>query len=206
MTTCPKCGHEHDPTRCNGHNRAGQQCGRNPMRGTTVCRAHGGASPQVKAAAEQRQASAAAERAVSQLVWRGLADASPVKDPVDLLARLAGVLEHAVDVMGTRLNDLQGKVGAGEHLTQLRAEVVLLEKLLGHLRAVARDLAALGIAERQVELAAGQADIVVAAVRAGLAALGPELLPDQRDVFLRAFLAHLVGAGGVSPPELGEAS
>lgn len=189
---CPHgCGHP----RCNGTTSPGTpeaaRCRRQPIKAGTVCSTHGGSAPQVKAAAAERQAEAAASAAVEQLIWRGVAGAVPVKDPVDLLARIAAVLEEATDTVGKRVNELGGKVGAGEHLTQLRAEVVLLEKLLGHLRAVARDLAALGIAERQVELAAGQADLVVAAFRAGLSAAGSELLPDLRDAMLRAFLEAL---------------
>lgn len=163
---------------------------------------HGGKTPGAVERAAERVAEAQAEAAIAQLIPL-VSTSEPVKDPVDLLARVAGMLEGATDQVAVRVNKLDGKVGTGEDLGRLRAEVVLLEKLLGHLRAVARDLAALGIAERQVELAAGQADIVVAAVRAGLAALGPELLPDQRDVFLRAFLGAL-GQGPV--PAIGEAS
>ena len=42
-----------DPRRCTATNRAGAPCGKYSMRGGTVCRAHGGASPQAKAKAQQ---------------------------------------------------------------------------------------------------------------------------------------------------------
>ena len=42
-----------DPRRCTATNRAGQPCGKYSMRGGTVCRAHGGASPQALAKAER---------------------------------------------------------------------------------------------------------------------------------------------------------
>lgn len=193
METRPRCSATSKQT--------GEQCRQRPIPGGTVCRFHGGSSPAVRAAAETRQAEAAAERAVKQL-WVGLDQAAPVKDPVDLLARMAGALEQMTDVVGARVNDLQGRVGAGEHLTQLRAEVVLLDKLLGHLRQAGTDMARLGIAERQVELEQGRANLVEVAFRSAVAAV-PELLPDQRTRLVAAFLAGIgrgpeVVAGEVS--------
>lgn len=181
-----------DRPRCTAKNRRGEPCRRAPIKGGSVCPTHGGSAPQVKAAAAERQADAAAAAAIAAL-WPGLADADPVKDPVDLLARAASVLEAMTDRVGARVNNLNGKVGAGEHLTQLRAEVVLLDRLLDKLIKASDALARLGIAERQVELAAGQAEILEAAFRAGLAALGSQLLPDQRDVMIRAVLDALPG-------------
>lgn len=210
MTNCPKCHTQHDPAKCQGHVIKDpvtrepidpRQCSKDPMKGQQVCRSHGGATGRSRAAAETRQAEAAAEKAIADLIPL-VSSSAPVKDPIDLLARVAGMLEAATDQVAGRVNGLQGKVGAGEHLTQLRAEVVLLEKLLGHLRAVARDLAALGIAERQVELAAGQADLVVAAFRAGLAAGGAVIVPDVRDEMLRAFLEALGRPGVVVAGEV----
>lgn len=40
--------------RCSATNRAGNQCGRRPIPGGTVCVMHGGKAPQVKAAAQKR--------------------------------------------------------------------------------------------------------------------------------------------------------
>lgn len=176
--------------RCSARSKqSGEQCKQRPIPGGTVCRFHGGSSPAVRAAAEQRQADAAAEAAVRKL-WVGLDQATAVKDPVDLLARMAGALEQMTDVVGARVNDLNGRVGAGEHLTQLRAEVVLLDKLLGHLRQAGTDMARLGIAERQVELEQARAELVVSALHAAVGAV-PELLPDQRTRLVGAFLAGI---------------
>ena len=44
-----------DPkSQCTATNRAGERCGRPPIPGGSVCRFHGGAAPQVKAAAQAR--------------------------------------------------------------------------------------------------------------------------------------------------------
>lgn len=52
--------------RCTATNRQGQQCGRSPILGGTVCRMHGGAAPQVRAAARERL-SAMAPKALTRL-------------------------------------------------------------------------------------------------------------------------------------------
>ena len=55
-----------DPRRCTAHNRAGAPCGKFSMQGMTVCRNHGGASPQA-------QAKAAEMVELAELRLRGLA-------------------------------------------------------------------------------------------------------------------------------------
>lgn len=196
---CDRCGQVH--ARCSAHRRDGQPCTQRPMLGQRVCKMHGGKTPGAVEKAAERQAAAAAEKAIGDLVPL-LADAEPIKDPVDVLARMLRVLEQMADTIAGRVNALNGRVGTGEHLAQLRAEVVLLDRVQDRLVRGAGKLAELGIAERQVELAAGQAEIVVAAFRAGLSAGGAELLPDVRDAMLRAFLSALPGAGQVVAGEL----
>lgn len=44
------------PQKCSARTRAGNPCRRSPVKGATVCRAHGGGAPQVKAKAAQRLA------------------------------------------------------------------------------------------------------------------------------------------------------
>lgn len=68
MTTtsraCSRCDQVHPG--CNGHNRAGQPCGR-PCPPGEVCKSHGGAAPQVRAARARRTQEAAALAAVHTL-------------------------------------------------------------------------------------------------------------------------------------------
>lgn len=180
---CPNC----DLPRCNGTTTNGR-CRKQPIKGATVCRTHGGSAPQVREKAQERQQQAAAAQVVRGL-WSGLDQAEPVKDPVDALGRLAGALEQLVDEAGARVTQLQ-HVAGGEHLTQLRAEVVLFERALGHLRQLLVDMARLGIASRAVEVQQAQADIVLAALRVGLEAV-PSLSSADRNVVLGAFLGAL---------------
>lgn len=168
--------------------QSGQRCKRWPVPGGTVCVSHGGKAPQVQAAAEQRQQEAAAENEIRK-IWPGLADQTPVKDPVDLLARTAAALEHMADVVGGRVNDLQTHIGGGTGLTQLRAEVVLLDRLLDKILKAGDSMARLGIAERHVELEQERAQMVTAAF---LAAIGVvQLVPADRDAVVRRFLVEL---------------
>jgi hypothetical protein len=131
---------------------------------------------------------AAAEAEIRQL-WPGLVDAKAVTDPVDLLARTAGVLEEMAETIGERVNGLKGRVGAGEHLTQLRAEVVLLDRILDKLLRASEGMARLGIAEKHVQLESERARMVTAAFMAALEV--GQLVPETRSLMIERFLERL---------------
>jgi hypothetical protein len=168
--------------------QSGQRCKRAPIPGGTVCVMHGGATPAVKAAAEQRLAEKAANTEIDRL-WLGFENAQPVTDPVASLQRLAGALEEMTDTVGKKVAALKD-IEAGEDLTRVRGLVVLLDKLLGHLRGTLEAMVRLGIAQqRLVQLERDQARMVGVAVEAGLEAVGLDAA--QREVFVRAFMARL---------------
>lgn len=178
-----------DDRRCTATSKgSGARCKRSAIPGGTVCAMHGGSAPQVRAKAQERQLEAGADASLRKL-WVGLDDARPVKDPVAAMERLAGALEQLVDEAGAKVASLQSVAG-GKDLTQLRAEVVLLERALGHLRALLVDMARLGLAERQVELQQEQAQLVTGAFMAALQVVS-SLLPADRDLMVRTFLAGL---------------
>lgn len=188
MTTDPMA------PRCSARSKqTGEQCKQRPVQGGTVCRFHGGSAPQVKAAAEQRDLEQKADAEVRKL-WVGLDQATPVKDPVASLERMAGALESAVDMVGAKVNDL-GNLAGGTGLTQLRGEVVLLERLLGQLRQALDAMARLGIAERHVELEQERAQLVTAGVLAVLELMHRELpgglSPDLRSAALQVFITAI---------------
>lgn len=182
---CDRCGQTHG--RCAGHNAEGGPCGRWPIKGGTVCYKHGGAAPQVQAAAEQRQLEQRAEAEVAKL-WPGLASASPVKDPVSAMEQLAGALTSMLDVVGSKVNAID-HVAAGTGLTGLRGELVLLDKVAGHLRQLLESMARLGIAERHVQLEQERAQLVVAAFLAAIEVAG--LAPAVRGAVVQRFLERL---------------
>ena len=121
-------------------------------------------------------------------LWPGLANADPVKDPVDSMARLAGGLEQFLDVVGAKVNDLN-HLAAGDSMSQLRGELVLWERTAAMLGRLLDAMARLGIAERHVELEQARAELVTSAFLAALQAV--VLVPADRDVMLRAFLQGL---------------
>jgi hypothetical protein len=203
---CPRCGR----SRCTAaaKTRPGERCRKNPHPGATICTNHG-LTAAGRAKAAEAVADAKADAAVREL-WPGLAGVEPVRDPFDLLARTAAALEHMAESTGARVNELQGKVGGGEHLTQLRAEVVLLDRLLDKLLKAGDRMAALGIASRAVEVQQGQADLMLAWLRAGLeAGAGAGGEPVVLEAVLEGFLGAMrrSRAGAVVAGELeGEAS
>lgn len=74
-----------DTPRCTAtSSRTGEQCQKQPMKGATVCRNHGGATPQVRQAAARRLLEARVNGDLAQRGWE------PVTDPLTAYADLAG--------------------------------------------------------------------------------------------------------------------
>lgn len=192
-TTCPRCGQPHDPALCTGHTSAGRPCRNRPIRGGTVCSTHGGSAPQVRAAAENRQAQAAAEESITRL-WPGLSPERRVTDPLAALEQLAGSLQHMVEQVGEKVNGI-ANYATGKDMSQLRAEITLFERLLKTLQSTLRDMASLGIAERYVELEKAKVEIVAAALLTALKKA--EIEGPARDLVVREFLGGL-GRGVVA--------
>jgi len=162
------------------------------MRGQRVCKNHGGKTPGAIEAGERRQAEAAATESLTRL-WPGLSADRRVTDPLGGLEQLAGALEHMVDQVGRKVNELQN-YATGKDLAQLRAEIVLFERLLKTLQGTLRDMASLGIAERYVELEKAKVDIVMSAFLKALEGAG--LDGEQRDRVVVLFRGALPGAAG----------
>jgi hypothetical protein len=86
---CPKCGTKHDPTKCAAHKQGpsrgdwGPPCRQPHMRGSAVCRYHGGLTPMGLKGAAQRLEQAAVEEEV-----RGFLLRLGEPDPVDYLVAL----------------------------------------------------------------------------------------------------------------------
>ncbi len=140
---------------------------------------HGGATPAVRAAAERRRAEAEATALYDQ-VWKH--DAAPVSDPVMALQRMAGQLEHAMNVLGAMVNATT--VDSPASLAWAR---VVRES-----RQLLVDMGRLGIASRAVEIQQQQADLMLGwltlAFEAGTARGVTE---SQRTAMVEAFLGAM---------------
>lgn len=157
------------------------------MTGQTVCKMHGGQAPQAKAAAEARELE---KRAADQMakLWPGMAEVTPVKDPVSSMEHLAGSLQHLLDQVGAKLVGIQN-LAAGPGLTQMRGEFVLLKGVASELRQLLEAMARLGIAERHLQLEQERANVVVAALLAALDVAG--LAPPVRSLVIDRYLERL---------------
>lgn len=175
--------------KCSAKRRNGEACKAWAVAGMKVCRMHGGASPQAKAAAQRRLAEAAAVRAVEADAAADLAHAAlrPVKDPVELLAMLASEAAAWKDALAARVNALMSvRFTSEQGAEQLRSEVALYERAMDRTAKLCESLAKLGLEDRRVRLDEQTADLVAGVIRAILDDLGltveqqgrvPEVVP-----------------------------
>lgn len=151
--------------------RSGTHCKRNAIPGGTVCYWHGGAAPQVAAAAAVRVIEAEAREAVGRLQL----STGPVDNPLLALQQVAGELLDVKNWIRGAVEELQaselrtrGEKGA----EQVRAE---LTAYMGMLTACVNALAQLGklrIDERLAAIDEERKRMIIEALRAGLASAG----------------------------------
>lgn len=171
---------------------SGVRCRAFAIVGGTVCRSHGGGSPAVRRAAELRKAQAQAD-AMLKMLWDQ--DAAPVTNPIASLQRLAGRLEHAVEVLGGRLEgaDLDGPTG------------LAWTRVVRELRLSLDGMARLNLEERMTLFHERQAQFVVNAFVAAIDYLRPAA--DLRSGAVGLFLEGLgVADADVAVPAMGSAA
>ncbi len=163
LMACRKCGEPHEPVpRCQGHAKTtGKQCRARAIAGGTVCKKnHGGAAPQVMAAAAVRVIEAKAAAAVRDLTGR------PVDDPVLELLRVAGETIALKDLLRgevERLSSLETySASQGE---EVRALLRAFERALDRCGRFLVDINRLGLEAKRVQLEAATAAALVAVFR-----------------------------------------
>lgn len=142
----------------------GERCRHLAMIGTTVCRHHGGASPQVQAAIVRRNAEAEAERIAARF---DLSDAPPLTDPIGQLARVAGQTVYLLDRIA--------EATIGDTPDPDAPAFTALERALDRASRLLVEVNRLGLAEQQLALSNAQAEQLVAVVRGIVADLGHDL-------------------------------
>jgi hypothetical protein len=148
--------------------------------GGTVCKAHGGHSPQAMKAAQDRE---------NRRIITELYEADPqaaiaaygveaISDPLDMLSRLAASSAHMMDALGQRVNALERvryeSEAGGE---QVRAELKLYMAAMAQTGKFLDMLIKSGFEERRIKLDEQTATLFVTAMQRVLARL--ELTPEQ---------------------------
>lgn len=179
---CDRCSRPHATAKggpsCRGHKRDGSPCTNPPMIDQLVCRMHGGAAPQARAKAAERQAEEQAARVLTK-VWDR--DAAPVTDAVAAMQRLAGRLENAVDVLGDRLVDDAVSLDAPEALAW--------QRVVRELRQLLEAMERLGIAQRYVQVEAARVGLIAGALERALEVAGVDV--ETRALVGRVLLEEL---------------
>ncbi|MTD55704.1 hypothetical protein [Amycolatopsis pithecellobii] len=144
----------------------GQQCRKSAIAGAQVCRSHGGAARQVKAAAARNML----EQQARQL-WAKTVHA-PVNDPLSELAKLAGEVLAWKQLLKDKIGELTTVGYRGMTSEQIKSEVVLYNTAVSQLTTVLTGIAKLNIDSRLAAISEKQAAVVIAALEAGLDAAG----------------------------------
>lgn len=190
-----------DPRHCGAPKRqGGGTCTRpagwgTPHPGIGRCKLHGGSTPTHVAAARQVQARAALAK-----VWDR--DAAPVTDAVVAMQRLAGQLEHAADVLGSRIGGNQEACehcGRGDLDLDSPAAVAWL-RVLREDRQLLEAMERLGIAQRYVQVEAARVELIAVALGRVFEVLG--LDEGQRVLGGRVLLEELRGRAGAVAGEV----
>jgi hypothetical protein len=162
--------------------RRGERCRQWASPGQSVCIYHGGAAPQARIAAQRRIAEQELLMEASNLVG------TPVDNPLTELAAVAGRARAWMELMQSRVELLlqiandDTEAAASERAggmryrdtsgEQLRAEVGLYERAMDRLGKFLTDYARLDIDNRLAAITTSQADRVIDAIDAALAAAG----------------------------------
>lgn len=151
-------------------NRGGGWCGKYASGGLPgkPCRFHGGAAPQVKAAVA-REGAEIEVRKTAAMIMKG---STPIGDPLTALQQLAGEMQAWKDALGEQVDIMKLGYSSEMGTEQIRAAVQLYERALDRLSSTLTAIGRLNIDERLIAIQAGQKEMILRALQAGLAAAG----------------------------------
>jgi hypothetical protein len=174
--------------RCGAQTRAEDKhpCKRYPLKFSTRCRNHGGATPRARKKAADLAAVSELEEAAKKL---GVGTA--VDNPLSALSQLAGEVLLWKDILRDHVIGLKDKLRyAGfQGAEQIRGEVLLYERALDRTITVLATIAKLNIDERLAAIAEDQARMVERALVAALEESGAT--PEQQRRASEALPRHL---------------
>jgi hypothetical protein len=160
-------GEDQERPRCGAKRRGIEEtCRQWPMRGGTRCRNHGGASPQAKAKAADNLAVTRAERFADRYLRK--IEIVPVTNPLEELAKLAGIAVAWQQVMQKLVDDLDQLRYRAIDTEQVRGEVLLFERSMDRAASVLAMMAKLDIENRLVKITDRQAEAVEKALLAAM--------------------------------------
>lgn len=166
--------HRHGPSHCGGRKRQGEGTCTQPAGwgtnhpGIGHCKLHGGSTTTHTTQAVRRRAETEARSVLAEL------GVSAVEDPLAALLKLAGQVLAWQEATARLVNGLEDEVRyeGVSGAEQLRAEVALYERAMDRAVAVLAAIARLNIEERLARVTERQADAVIEAIDAALAAAG----------------------------------
>lgn len=176
--------------KCAGRRTNGQPCTKWPMKGQKVCRNHGGASPQAKAAAEARIMTAEAAKAVATFgLPREVDPRDALLEEVHRTAGAVAWLHGQVqalapeDVVWGVAEEVTKDAGEFPGVDTTRAAKVnvwvdLWQRERLHLVKVCKEAIGAGLEERRVRLAEQQGAMLAGVIKAILGDL--DLTPEQQ--------------------------
>lgn len=165
-----------EPKRCKATSkRSGEHCKAYAVRGAEVCRIHGGAAPQVQAAAQRNIVMAAAQEVIARtqtLPGAGKFAAAPVTDPFRALQHLAGEMLAVKDWIRGKIEGIeQIRTLDDKSGEQIRAELQAYMKMMDSCASVLAAIAKLNIEARMAAISEAQATTMIRAFEAVLAEL-----------------------------------
>lgn len=164
-----------DSRRCTGiSSRSGKRCKKAAIKGGTVCATHGGAAPQVRAAAERREV----ERQTLAEAQRMVAKDESNKHPIEHLVDSMALASMQVMVWGDIVADLDDPDKPGELLTYSKAHGAQLHPFVSERdawvdrKAKYADMCLkANVAEREIQLTEQQAASARRAFEAAMSAI-----------------------------------
>lgn len=170
--------------------RTGKPCGSYAVKGTVVCRKHGGSAPQIKKAAKLNYARYVVQEKVRREVGVLAVDVpieSRVTDPLIELQRLTTEAIHFKDVLGKMVNELKDiERITTDGAVQIRAAVQLYGDAMDRTAKFLDMAMKHDIAGKIVQIEAAKVSAISAAISRALASAG---LSSEQEATVRNTLA-----------------